>query len=135
MGLIVTASPVATRHRDLIVTLAARHQLPAIYASRHFRHRRRLDLLRARFDRPVPARGWLYRRILKGGKTADLPVQAPTKFETVINLKTAKALAQSLAALCMDCARQIRHARTAHRGGHHAELQSRTDTHHARCFG
>jgi putative ABC transport system substrate-binding protein len=131
--LIVTASPVATRHRDLIVTLAARHQLPAIYASRHFVTDS--GLISSRFDRPVPARGWLCRRILKSEKTADLPVQAPTKFETVINLKTAKTPAQSLAALCMDCARQIRHARTAHPGGHHAELQSRTDTHHARCFG
>jgi putative ABC transport system substrate-binding protein len=91
-GLIVTASPLAQRHRDLIVTLAARHKLPAVY-----------------FDRVFAAAGGLisygpdyidqYRRaadyvdrILKGEKPGDLPVQAPTKYELAINLKTAKVL-------------------------------------------
>ena len=91
-GLIVTASVLATLHRNLIITLAARHKLPAIY-----------------FDRFLVAAGGLvsygpdyldlYRRaagyvdrILKGERPADLPVQAPTKYETVLNLKTAKAL-------------------------------------------
>jgi putative ABC transport system substrate-binding protein len=91
-GLIVTASPVATRHRDLIVTLAARQRLPAIYASRHFVTDGGLisygpDLI----DQYRRAAGYVD-RILKGEKAADLPVQAPTKYETVINLKTAKAL-------------------------------------------
>jgi putative ABC transport system substrate-binding protein len=89
-GLIVTASPVATRHRDLIVTLAARHRLPAIYASRHFVTDGGLisygpDLI----DQYRRAAGYVD-RILKGEKAADLPVQAPTKYEMVINLKTAK---------------------------------------------
>ena len=91
-GLVVPGSPFAIVYRDLIVTLAARHKLPAIYWDRA----------------PVPAGGLMsygpdfieqYRqagryvdRILKGERPADLPVQAPTKYELVINLKTAKAL-------------------------------------------
>ena len=91
-GLIVTASPVAARHRDLIVTLAARHRLPAVYGARHYVAGGGLisygpDLI----DQYRRAAGYVD-RILKGEKPADLPVQAPTKFELVINLKTAKAL-------------------------------------------
>jgi putative ABC transport system substrate-binding protein len=91
-GLIITASAPAQRHREMLTTLAARHKLPAVY-----------------FDRSFIAAGGLisygpdqihqYRqaagyvdRILKGEKPADLPVQAPTKYELAINLKTAKAL-------------------------------------------
>jgi len=91
-GVIVTASPEASRHRDLIVTLAARHGLPTVYASRYFVTRGGLisygpDLL----DQYRRAAGYVD-RILKGEKPADMPVQAPTKYELVINLKTAKAL-------------------------------------------
>jgi putative ABC transport system substrate-binding protein len=95
-GLIVTAGPLTVVHRDLIVTLAARHKLPAIY-----------------FDRTPIASGGLMSygpdlvtqfrqaasyvdRILKGEKPASLPVQAPNKYELVINLKTAKALGISV---------------------------------------
>jgi putative tryptophan/tyrosine transport system substrate-binding protein len=91
-GLIVTASALARLHINLIITLAARHKLPAVY-----------------WDRPSVASGGLISygsddidhfrraagyvdRILRGEKPADLPVQAPTKYELVINLKTAKAL-------------------------------------------
>jgi putative tryptophan/tyrosine transport system substrate-binding protein len=91
-GLIVTGSALAVAHRDLIVVLAARHKLPAVY-----------------WDRLLVTAGGLisygpdiidqYRRaaayvdrILKGEKPSDMPVQAPTKYELIINLKTAKAL-------------------------------------------
>ena len=91
-GLIVTGSPSATIHRNLIITLAARHRLPAVYYERSFVTDGGLisygpDYL----DHCRRAAGYVD-RILKGEKPADLPVQAPTKYELVINLKTAKAL-------------------------------------------
>jgi putative ABC transport system substrate-binding protein len=91
-GLIVTSSPLALIHRDLIITLAARHRLPAVYADRAYVSSG--GLASYGIDRPDlfrRAAGYVD-RILKGAKPADLPVQAPTKFELVINLKTAKAL-------------------------------------------
>jgi ABC-type uncharacterized transport system substrate-binding protein len=91
-GLIVTASAATLRYRDLIISLAARHKLPAVYWERFFVATGGLisfgpDLI----DNYRHAAGYVD-RILKGAKPADLPVQAPTKYETVINLKTAKAL-------------------------------------------
>ena len=91
-GLIVPASGSAQRHRDLIITLAGRHKLPAVYPERSFVVAGGLisygsDLI----DQYRRAAGYVD-RILKGEKPADLPVQAPTKYELVINLKTAKAL-------------------------------------------
>ena len=91
-GLIVPGSPLAVSHRDLIIALAARHRLPAVYPFRYFVTSGGLisygpdlnDLFRR-------AAGYVD-RILKGEKAADLPVQAPTKYELAINLKTAKAL-------------------------------------------
>jgi putative tryptophan/tyrosine transport system substrate-binding protein len=91
-GLIVTASALAAVHRDLIVTLAARHKLPAVYSQRHYAAAGGLISYWADFiDQHRRAAGYVD-RILKGEKPADLPVQAPTKYELVINLKTAKAL-------------------------------------------
>jgi putative ABC transport system substrate-binding protein len=91
-GLILTASALAVVHRDLVIRLAARHKLPAVYHRRLFVTSGGLisygpDLV----DQYRQAAGYVD-RILKGEKPADLPVQAPTKYELAINLKTAKAL-------------------------------------------
>jgi len=91
-GLIVTASVLAEARRDLIVTLAARHKLPAIYYVRAFVAAGGLLSYGPDYiDQYRRAAGYVD-RILKGEKPGDLPVQAPTKYELVINLKTAKAL-------------------------------------------
>ena len=91
-GLIVTASSLSVIHRDLIIMQAAQHKLPAIYFERFF-------VTAGGLISYGPDQGDLYRqaagyvdRILRGEKPADLPVQAPTKYELAINLKTAKAL-------------------------------------------
>ena len=92
-GLIVAGSPLSFFHRDLIITLAARHKLPAIYFERLFVIDGGLMSYGPNFvDQYRLAAGYVD-RILKGEKPADLPVQTPTKYELVINLKTAKALA------------------------------------------
>jgi putative tryptophan/tyrosine transport system substrate-binding protein len=91
-GLIVTGSPSATLHRDLIISLAARHGLPAVYYERLYAVGGGLISYGPNYlDQCRRAAGYVD-RILKGEKPADLPVRAPTKYELVINLKTAKAL-------------------------------------------
>jgi len=91
-GLIVTGSPGSFVHRGLIVTLAARHKLPSIYPERSFIADGGLISYGPDFvDQYRRAAGYID-RILKGEKPANLPVQAPTKYELVINLKTVKAL-------------------------------------------
>jgi putative tryptophan/tyrosine transport system substrate-binding protein len=91
-GLIVTGSTLAAIHRDLIVTLAARHKLPAVYFQRYFVVAGGLISYGSGLvDQYRDAAGYVD-RILKGEKPADLPVQAPTRYELVINLKTAKTL-------------------------------------------
>jgi putative tryptophan/tyrosine transport system substrate-binding protein len=91
-GLVVTPSPVASRHRDLIITLAARYRLPAVYAWRYYVTDGGLISYGSDSIDQFRRAASYVDRILKGEKPADLPVQAPTKFELVINLKTAKTL-------------------------------------------
>jgi len=91
-GLIVTGSPLALVHRDLIITLAARHRLPAVYPFRYFATSGGLISYGPNTTDPYRRAASYIDRILKGEKPADLPVQAPTKYDLVINLKTAKAL-------------------------------------------
>jgi putative ABC transport system substrate-binding protein len=95
-GLIVVPNPLTIAHRELIIALAARHRLPAIYAYRFFVADGGLISYGPHLaDQYRQAAGYVD-RILKGEKPADLPVQAPTKYELVINLKTAKALGTNI---------------------------------------
>ncbi len=91
-GLIVTPGALAVSHSELIISLAARHKLPAVYFRRYFVANG--GLLSYGYDIVQQYRGvaGYVDRILKGAKPADLPVQAPTKYQLAINLKTAKAL-------------------------------------------
>ena len=91
-GLIVTASAMAYTHRDLIITLAARHKLPTLYFDRSFVAAGGLISYVPDYTNQYRRAASYVDRILKGEKPADLPVQAPTKYELVINLKTARAL-------------------------------------------
>jgi putative ABC transport system substrate-binding protein len=95
-GLIMPGSAAGRHYRDLIIALAARHKLPAVYPERHFAAAGGLITYGPDWiDQYRLAAGYVD-RILKGEKAADLPVQTPTKFELVINLKTAKALGLEL---------------------------------------
>jgi putative tryptophan/tyrosine transport system substrate-binding protein len=106
-GLIVTAGGPALIHRDLIITLAARHKLPAVYFDRSF-------VAAGGLVSYGPDRNDLYRRaagyvdrILKGEKPADMPVQAPTRYQLVINLKTAKELGLDVPVLLQQIADEV----------------------------
>jgi len=106
-ALVVLPSPVTTTHRERIISLAARHRLPAIYPYSYFPASGGLmsygvDLL----DLHRRAAAYVD-RILKGAKPADLPVQQPTKFELVVNLKTAKALGLTIPELMRVRADQV----------------------------
>jgi putative tryptophan/tyrosine transport system substrate-binding protein len=106
-GLIVTASALAVVHRELIVALAAQHRLPAVYPARYYAAAGGLisygpDLL----DQYRHAAGYVD-RILKGEKPAVLPVQAPTKYELVINLRTAKVLGLTMPTALLSTADEV----------------------------
>jgi putative ABC transport system substrate-binding protein len=106
-GLIVTAGPASALHRDLSIMLAARHKLPAVYYERFYVAAGGLVSYGPSFiDQYRLAAGYVD-RILKGEKPADLPVQAPAKYETVINLKTAKALGLDLPATVLARADEV----------------------------
>ena len=95
-GLILTASALSGVHRGLITTLAARHKLPAVYLERTYVAGGGLVSYGSNFVEQYRAAAGYVDRILRGEKPADLPVQAPTKYELVINLKTAKTLGLSV---------------------------------------
>ena len=91
-GLVVTASPGTTTHRELIARVAARNKLPSVGPFRSFVESGGLVSYGANLEDQFRRGASYVDRILKGEKPADLPVQAPTKYELLVNLKTAKAL-------------------------------------------
>ena len=106
-GLVVTGSTPAGRYRKLIIALAARHRLPAVYAYRYFTTDGGLASYGPDTIDPYKRAAAYVDRILRGEKPADLPVQAPTKYELAINLKTAKAMGLSVPQSLLARADQI----------------------------
>jgi putative ABC transport system substrate-binding protein len=106
-GLILTAAPSGPVHRDLVIALAARHKLPAVYIERLFATAGGLVSYGPDFVDQYRRAASYVDRILKGEKPADLPVQAPTKYELAINLKTAKALGITVPATMLARADEV----------------------------
>jgi putative ABC transport system substrate-binding protein len=106
-GLIVTGSALAAVHRDLIITLVARHKLPAVYSNRFYVADGGLISYGPDFVDQYRRAAQYVDRILKGEKPGDLPVQAPTKYELVLNLKTAKALGLDVPATVLARADEV----------------------------
>jgi len=95
-GLVVTAGPLSTLYQNLIITLTGRHKLPSVYPYRFFATAGGLISYGPNFDDQLRNTAGYIDRILRGEKPGNLPVQAPTKYELVINLKTAKALGMTV---------------------------------------
>jgi putative ABC transport system substrate-binding protein len=91
-GIVLPPDATTSVHRDRIVALAIRHRLPAVYSLRHFVSAGGLMSYGIDFTHQFQQAAYYVDRILRGEKAADLPVQAPTKFETAVNLKTARLL-------------------------------------------
>jgi putative ABC transport system substrate-binding protein len=106
-GLIVTASPWATSHRELIARLATTNKLPSVGANRLFAESGGLVSYGANFEDQFRRAANYVDRILKGAKPADLPVQAPTKYELVVNVRTAKALGLPIPPVVLARADQV----------------------------
>ncbi len=106
-GVIVTGSSPAAVHRDLIISVAARHRLPAVYSYRYFPMSGGLVSYGPDTTDPYRRAAGYVDRILKGEKPADLPVQAPTRYELVINHRTAKALGLAIPATLLARADEV----------------------------
>jgi putative tryptophan/tyrosine transport system substrate-binding protein len=106
-GLVVLADPVTNLHRKLIISLAGQHRLPAVYSYRYFVTDG--GLISYGIDPADPYRqaASYIHRILMGEKPADLPVQQPTKFELVINLKTAKTIGLTVPPMLLGRADEV----------------------------
>jgi len=106
-GMIVTASAITAGQRDSLISLAARHKLPAVFPGRDYVLNGALVSYSADFVDQFRRAAEYVDRIFKGEKPADLPVQAPTKYELVINLKTAKALGLSVPPSLLATANEV----------------------------
>ena len=107
INLIVTGSALANFHRQPIIALAARHRLPAVYSGRHYATAGGLISYGPDLNDQFRRAAGYVDRILKGEKPADLPVQAPTKYELIINLNTAKALGLEVPATLLARADEV----------------------------